>query len=972
MEKLLRILCFSLLLIGNIPLQGQTFYNFEGKEDLQGWSIDKGSLSISSEKRKLGTHSLHIQGRPGGLVTVEKPYGLQKASRSQKGGITAWIYNDKPVDATLVFRFTDDRGREICRQNFRLAFKGWRCFWSGFVEDMGSDGSLISNMCIELPAHVSLGNLYLDYLEFTPKVPWQKMSDAQYYVNRTDFSLIADVIGYRNTAPYVTQVKMAEEKDISIIKERLTSWYLGEGSDSHPWVELRKQGEKVYIHDGLEAGEKIHPAYDRWHAPIGEPLFPMVAPAYVGHEKLAKFRTINEKILLPLALDYRKNHHTESLRKALFIYDYFYDQGWADGSGMGSLCFERLRSSGYFHSFFLLKDELSPERLERELNALNWFTLFGGCYRKPSSAGEVADDLRVLALPKLIYALSLTDKKQQQLALTAFQNYMDNALAAAPGFFGTIKADFSGYHHRGPYTSAYYPQALYAGALIAYLLHGTPYALSNETLDNLKQALLTYRFFCANLDSPIGTAGRFPDGQQILETLLPAYAYVALSFPMPDEELVSAYKRIVENPINQGAIEQYLTNVNSNLTYTTSVGEAELMARLSVLPIEAEKAPTGSRFMPYSGLMVLKNKDFHFNLKGFSRYIWDFESSATENIKGRYLSYGSIEYFNLKDGNGSFAPRDSDFNWNHLPGTTTKVLPDSLLIDKGGASSGHRNFSDETFLAGVSGKGNCALFSFRMHDINYDTSLRANKSVFAFDDILLCMGSDIACRDTCYPVATTLFQVPISKRRNVYDIREERLLDDGTLLYAVCQGETRMKLNTTFSIAYIDHTATGSNQYLYYMLPRQNKQMAKVLLSDQSPIRIIEQDNSAHIVEYKDKGILYAALFDANKCYKNLPVKQINIPLAYLFEKEDDKYSTLTLCEPDMRRTSHAHMGELTEKDVIEEEKPFNTSLTLNGIYTVKCAQHPVIVDLDFLKNETTITLRTIRGENYRFQLQKQ
>ena len=84
MEKLLRILCFSLLLIGNIPLQGQTFYNFEGKEDLQGWSIDKGSLSISSEKRKLGTHSLHIQGRPGGLVTVEKPYGLQKASRSQR------------------------------------------------------------------------------------------------------------------------------------------------------------------------------------------------------------------------------------------------------------------------------------------------------------------------------------------------------------------------------------------------------------------------------------------------------------------------------------------------------------------------------------------------------------------------------------------------------------------------------------------------------------------------------------------------------------------------------------------------------------------------------------------------------------------------------------------------------------------------------------------------------------------------
>lgn len=115
--------------------------------------------------------------------------------------------------------------------------------------------------------------------------------------------------------------------------------------------------------------------------------------------------------------------------------------------------------------------------------------------------------------------------------------------------------------------------------------------------------------------------------------------------------------------------------------------------------------------MPYSGLLIAKDSLFHFNIKGFSRYIWDFESSATENTKGRYLSYGQIEYFDLKNKYKSFNPEESDFDWNYIPGATTKVLPEYVLQDKGGSSSGHRNFSDETFLTGVHGskKAQCFL-----------------------------------------------------------------------------------------------------------------------------------------------------------------------------------------------------------------------------------------------------------------------
>ena len=562
--------------------------------------------------------------------------------------------------------------------------------------------SSIQSVEIQFPQHTQKGVTYIDLLEFTPKVSWQNMSDAQYKVNRTDYSLIPDFTGYRNAIPKVEKVITDKDDQITVITNRLTAWYLGsEQQSSEKWVKMRKENEKVFIQNGLKAAQKIKIQYNEDRTPKGEPLFPMGAPSTIDGIEAKKFRTINENILLPLALDYRKNKNAQSLKKALYIYDWFNDQGWADGSSMGTLCFEKLRSSGYFHSFFLLKDQLSPEQLERELQSLNWFTMFGICYQLPSHPGEVADNLRALAIPKLIYTLSQNKIQEREVALTAFKHYMDNALGIAPGFFGTFKADFSGYHHRGPYNSAYYPHALYAGALIAYLLHDTPYALSETTLHNLKQGLLTFRFFCAGLDVPAGTVGRFPKGQQILETLLPAFAYTALSFKEPDKELTAAFKRILESSDNKQAITEYISNVNSNLAYTSTVGEIELMAQLASTSITKEKPVTGTLFMPYSGLLVAKDSLFHFNIKGFSRYIWDFESSATENTKGRYLAYGQIEYFDLKNRHKSFNPQEPDFDWNYIPGATTKVLPDKILQDKGGSSSGHRNFSDETFLTGV-------------------------------------------------------------------------------------------------------------------------------------------------------------------------------------------------------------------------------------------------------------------------------
>lgn len=148
-----------------------------------------------------------------------------------------------------------------------------------------------------------------------------------------------------------------------------------------------------------------------------------------------------------------------------------------------------------------------------------------------------------------------------------------------------------------------------------------------------------------------------------------------------------------------------------------------------------------------------------------------------------------------------------------------------------------------------------------------------------------------------------------------------------------------------------------------------DRKQARQLLGSDSPVCIVTQNNDAHIVIHTKKNTVYATLFNPRKEYAELLVKRVNIPLAYILEQEDKDRFRLSLCEPDMRRASCEHMGLLTDEDVIQIEKPFNTTLTLTGEYEASCPQQGLVVTVDKTKGETNVTLATIRGENYTIAL---
>lgn len=960
MKKKLFLLS-AVLLAAAAGIRAQ-IYSFETPQ-ADAWSAENARLSYSAERFKLGKRSLRIDWGPGAVVRIGNPMGLEQAAGAPNGGIALWIYNERPAAEPLHIVFRNAEGADVCEVACELGFRGWRCVWNKFREDMGkSPKEGLSDVEIRFPEIAGGGTVYLDCLEFSRNVSWQKMSDFQVRVNRTDFSLIPDFMKYRRAEPDPARTVQASPEQVARIAGRLERWYLGPEDAKGAWVERRRAGEAEFIRRGVRAGGKYA---------MTEPLYPMRTPKTIDGEQTLYFMDLNKNVLLPLALDYRKNGSKESLERLLWIYDWFNDQGWADGSGLGSLCFEKLRSAGYFHSLFLLRDDLPAATLARELNTLRWLTMFGICYFDPGHPGEVADNLRALALPKLVYALLLPEG-ERETALTAFRDYMNNALGFGPGYFGTFKSDGSGYHHRGAYNSAYYPHALYAGALVAYLLHDTPYALSAETLHNLKRGLLTYRFFCAGLCVPAGTAGRFPLGQEVLQELLPAFSYAAYAFPEPDADLLAAVKRLLRDyPAQVGKV---LDQVDSDLSYTATVGEAELLERAWQSPVKAEEAPCGALFMPYSGLLVVRNSDIHFNVKGFSKYIWDFESSDTENLAGRYLSNGQVEYFDLRNGVKSFNPQSEDFDWSLIPGTTSILLPYDVLKEKKHRKgfSDHRNYSDESFLAGVAADARTAMFSFRMHARAYDGDLRADKSVFFFGDTVLCMGSGIRCDDAANPTVTTLFQscgdgAPGRVRRTAGGTLAT---DHAGIVYAVKDAGILLDEKGAFTRARLDHgTAPQGASYLYYMLPKSGRKAAARLLSDKGPVEVVRQDAAAHIVRLRTDGTLFAALYDAETEYPELPVTGVNIPLAYIWQECGGGSSRLSLCEPDMRRPAVDHMGQLTEAQVVIPEQPFATRLRLHGLFEASCVDGDVRTTC--ADGETTLELTTVRGRNYTIELKK-
>ena len=973
------ILYILILLFTAVSTEAGTIYSFEDGLVPSVFKVKRGSLSVSSEKAKLGSRAL-LWNWVANDTLVAAPVSMNTASIQTNGGITTWIYNENPSNQKLILWFYEYESSTTrrCSLEVNLNFKGWRCIWARFRADMGHTGYTLRSMKLESPKTGS-GKILIDYLEFVNDVSWERISDMQYVVNNSSAEL-EDFVAIRNIIPTPSPLSISEEQRTAVetIWKRVDDWHLGTDKYSANSVFVaRKNAITSYVQYALNRTSEIALTTLPDGTVSGEGLFPMdFYGQTIDGINTKTFRDINEKYLIQLAYDAVMNNSTSSKKLLLKIYDWYYDQGWADGSALGRLRFELLRSAGFFHSAYLMRNFMSEDQFSRVMNAYNWYTMFGKVYETPVEKGASADQIRALLIPKLMYAISMKDELKQAAALGSFVRYANNALSLAPGFLDCIKPDYSGYHHRGPYFNAYYPDALYAGSLTFYFLSKTNYALSEETFTHLKNALLTFGFLCAGYDTPGAITGRFPAQTEILDQILPAFAYLALSRETPDPELTAFFKKMWKP--NKEPMKSLISRARTDISFKNTAGEVEKMIELSETDIPGVVNTVGTKYMPYSGLLISRQPDWVVTAKGFSKYIWDFESSSTENLYGRYLSYGHVEISRLSQRLKSYQPSNVDWDWSHIPGTTSKYLTKTELNSQNTPTL-QRNFSDEPFLGGVAFNRNVSVFANILHDNTFDTGFYARKSVFQFDSIYTCLGSGIKNSDRNYFVHTTLFQNLKISSNNVVGVNGTNVNTTATALvnpvlkdnygnaYIVKDGTVNVDFTTSFITGYINHgRVLTAGKYAYQIVTGvSDNDLGKISSTENTPVQIIRNDEAAQIVYQQATKTTAAVIYDAANVINNGKLYSVNTPSIIVVQERNDTLE-LAFTDPDMHRPSAGNISALSSSAISADGEYSLVRIELNCLYNKISTDNEVSVSTNGTGKTIIEYPRAKDGQTYR------
>lgn len=521
-----------------------------------------------------------------------------------------------------------------------------------------------------------------------------------------------------------------------------------------------------------------------------------------------KFNNIFFKVLLPLAIDYnfksRKNSEGSSedsdsgacedidddLKNIVELLLHIEDQGWAAGSGIGTLAHEMNKSgAGFIHSMFLLRKALRkcPELLGRLLNAMKWYTDFKEIYQENGDYiydGTTADRMRTILFYRLMIILMQTDQNDQVRDLKCFRNWVNHILKVNKGLGGFVKPDYTGYHHKTFYGSAYVPQAIHNAAVVQYLLDGTSFALDSVAKQNLRNVLAVLRTVAVKYSTPNALCGRFPQyDKAILAELLPAYAYISYvhgkgkaSKPtVKDPEMFLRLAKSLQDPDLKPYLEK--GELTSAIHYWHTIGSLDILDQVKEASASKtpEDSPNGHWSKNYAALSVHRRADWSVAAKGFNRYTWDFEHADTQNVYGVFVSHGSLQISNSEAALKSYDV-ENGWDWTRVPGTTTVNLDlDNIRTDKaryynpGGFAGGVAMIgSDDVNLGPQNGA-----FGMKFEKPDYDMKTNKasplkkmkfefKKSYFFYDHLIVAVGSDILleCLDDSddFYAQTTLFQ----------------------------------------------------------------------------------------------------------------------------------------------------------------------------------------------------------------------
>lgn len=914
--------CFIiLLLLGSISSAFAQFIGFEdGVPEVFNVS-GKGELKASSLFYKEGESSLEWDFQPGSALNVQiSPLSLN-AKKEKQFGITLWIYNEKPQQDSIRFEFLNKAGEVSYWFSYHLQAAGWRACWISF-EYMKGEKNDKNIVAYRLVAPQRKGRIFLDRLTFPEKkmnlrtTPDQQLPSNNGLSNRDlwHWCLMWKWEQQSYDTPLSSKLTSQQKKDLKTIEQRLTDF-----------LEVKKvpQGQ---INAAYKTFEKaaIHPSA----AGTGFVGAPIVAPDELDKKKGEMSWNDIETMLSGFALDAYYNQNEISRKNYFTVFDYAIDQGFAFGSGMGTNHHYGYQIRKIYTTAWLMRDAIYKHaHRDAYLSTLRFWAALQET-RQPCSPtrDELLDSWHTLLMAKFISAMMFPDAREQEQALGGLSRWLSSSLRYTSGTIGGIKVDGTTFHHGGFYPGYTTGVLATVGQFIAFT-NGTGFELTEDARRHMKSAFIAMRNYCNLYEWGIGISGRHPFGGKMGSDDIEAFANIALSGDLSGQG----------NTFDRGLAADYLRLVRNGDTPNARFFKKE--------GIKTAQAPQGFFVYNYGSAGIFRRADWMVTLKGYTTDVWGSEIYVKDNRYGRYQSYGSVQIM----GKGTPVSRagsgfvQEGWDWNRLPGTTTIHLPFELLDSPlKGTTMAHskENFSGSSSLDGKNG-----MFAMKLMERGYENftpDFVARKSVFCFDNRMICMGTGITNSNADYPTETTLFQTKYNGKDSKVGDDNYWLHDgydnyyhvvDGNVRTQVAEQEsrhekTRAVTKGTFSSAWIEHGKAPKDGTYEYMVLIQPSDSDLDELRKAPAYEVLQRDQTAHVVYDKKTGITAYAAFGTYQPESDKLIASIPAETMVMYAKESAKGIRLSICDPNLNIKEKAY----TTK---EPSRPIRKEIRLKGHWTL-------------------------------------
>ncbi len=669
---------------------------------------------------------------------------------------------------------------------------------------------------------------------------------------------------------------------------------------------------------------------------------------------------------------------------------------------------DQIIEQGLFYNFegFTYSDYTSlrtiPKRLLNSLPACNenqktellraaqWFVEYGTIY-DPSYNVRMSSDYiyNILQYPFVI-AANQPDNNIASGQLRSLSEYLANATEYTPGNIGFLKPDGCGFHHNSHYIN--YMYSFKSFNTLMGSLKGTPFRVSADGYERFRKAIISQFLMASRNTGSCYTANSLAGRHPIVGGNL-------IQFTKADfDELILTGGDIYGTGIDKEAAAAYNYFFYDN--------------KYNVEEINFE----GYYQFNYSPVGVYRHDNWVATMRTPTTKFWGAEIYSKTNRLGRYQSHGTLEIvYNNSELTASGLPAKAEgWDWNVVPGATTvhytdwtEMMPNRSLTDR------FDQYAKTTNFAGALAWEDCGMYGSEFDQIDTwggqrftPTNLTFKKSVYAFDGILISLGSDISTSGSysdAMITATNLFQsvnpssALLINGTEMKNGDEEKILandnyailtpegtgyfipsgnDDITVRFGTqsAPNETGADITNPATVtaakAYINHGVKQSGKkYSFVVMPGTDKDklsaMAEKMKDNGGEIYTVQNQNEDyHALRYHARNILAASVFKAQTLSLD-DVCETGSEMLIMQRKENEQRVSFAITNPNLRPQ------QITTDGVSHWiSTPTETFITLNGEwYIVTDSDESIRV---VRQNNTTLVYMTITdGEPVYFALDK-